>query len=124
MPGGGASASGLGSSGAGSQQVLAREKTDGSAKGEGSTPGVSGLQMSSSGGGGASSYGGPSNENYLPPLPSNLPHMKDGQRVPASVGGATADPHPDITGKYSNLFEQVSHRLQLYCQMKELVGCN
>jgi hypothetical protein len=41
------------------------------------------------------------------------------------VAGATPAPaHPDIAGKDTNLFSGITKRMRLFCDMKELIGCN
>jgi hypothetical protein len=79
-------------------------------------PVIAGETSTSSGGFSGYPMGGAE----LASLDTYLPGHKNAPRSPASA----ETPHPDITSKYSNIFQQISRRFMIKCKLQELRDCD
>jgi hypothetical protein len=85
------------------------------------------METDGGGGGGGGGAPGAAEMSMDDALKAYLPGGKKDptSRKIASVGGkdALASAHPDIASPYSNIFVQISNRMQIYCKLKEFIGC-
>jgi|GEM_PF-6691632 len=123
--GGASGSSGSSSSGMGTASTDDKKNTKDKASGaEGSVSGMApDNQYGTDGAGGMASASasaeGSSLEAYLPGGKKD-PTKRD----PAKAGMNTASAHPDIVSQNESLFNVVSKRMHLMCDLKEFIGCN